>query len=163
MDEVKLTHKDVVARMKKHLQYNRDFQCGVVIAELRTQNSETPDVIGWRTGAGSILIEAKVSRSDFFADERKWFRRHEGLGMGDERYVAAPKGMIKVDELPEKWGLLEIKEGRVYLTRESGRFECDKRRECIMLTSVLRRLQLSTAVFVVSEGRPDEEEKNPPS
>lgn len=46
--------------------------CGVAFREFRTYccNGEQPDVIGFYSG-GSVLIECKASRSDFYADRSK--------------------------------------------------------------------------------------------
>lgn len=75
-------------------------------------NGEIPDAIGWRPythdGCGSTLIEVKVSRSDFLADARKRHRVETHTGMGVYRYYMAPAGLIAVEELPERWGLLEV-------------------------------------------------------
>src|SRR5690348_11434613 len=106
-----ITHKEGVRRMTNWLR--NSMGCTVVMAELHTQNSETPDVIGWRKMANSILIEVKVSRADFFCDKKKSFRRHEETGMGDSRFFAVPRGMIQPHEVPDGWGLLEICEGRI--------------------------------------------------
>lgn len=73
---------------------------------------ECPDVIGWRDGH-SILIECKVSRSDFLADKAKKFRAEPALGMGDARLFLAPPGVIRPADLPEGWGLLIADDGRV--------------------------------------------------
>jgi len=123
----------------------------VVCSELATRNSERPDVIGWIGGAASILIECKVSRGDFFSDGKKWFRRDEGSGMGDRRYVAAPKGLLTPDEMPDGWGLLEVDERCVREAREAQPKKASKRNECVMLMSALRRLEISTAVYVVHD------------
>lgn len=49
--------------------------CRVILHHpFRTLLAEQPDAIGWRDGL-SILVEAKVSRADFFADEKKLWRR----------------------------------------------------------------------------------------
>jgi hypothetical protein len=37
----------------------------VVLYEFSTAADENPDVIGWAPAAGSVLIECKLSRSDF--------------------------------------------------------------------------------------------------
>ena len=70
---------------------------------------EHPDAIGWRRNpfdGGAILVEAKVSRSDFLADARKPHRLEPGQGVGRFRYYLCPEGLIAPDELPERWGLL---------------------------------------------------------
>ena len=140
------SHKDVVRRMAAWLR--NSIGCNVVMAELTTANPETPDVLGFRTGGHSILIEVKVSRADFLADKNKSFRRQMDRGMGDMRYFAAPKGLLKADEMPENWGLLEVEERCVRVRKEPERQEANKRAEVAMLTSAIRRLELSTAVFV---------------
>ncbi len=88
--------------------------CTVVLEELcaATGNGENPDAIGWYTGR-TMLVECKVSRSDFLADRKKPFRANPERGLGLYRYFMAPKGLIKVDELPARRGLLEVNGGRV--------------------------------------------------
>lgn len=72
-------------------------------------NRERVDAILFTSGS-SFLIETKISRSDFLADKKKPFRNDPSLGVGTYRYYACPEGLIKIDELPEKWGLIEIPE-----------------------------------------------------
>jgi hypothetical protein len=59
----------------------------------------------------SFMIETKVTRSDFLSDANKPFRcsKNERLGVGVYRYYACPEGLIGVDELPPKWGLIYVK------------------------------------------------------
>ena len=147
------THKALVRRMASWLKFTK--QNTVVISELSTRNSETPDVIGWIGGAASILIECKVSRADFLADGKKWFRRDQEEDMGDRRYVAAPIGLLCADEMPDGWGLLEVTARQVRETKEALPMKAHKGRECVMLMSALRRLEISTAVYVVSDEGPN--------
>ena len=140
------SHKEAVRRMAAYLR--NSIGCTVVMAELTTANPETPDVLGFRTGGRSILIEVKVSRADFMADKNKSFRRQMERGMGDVRYFAAPKGILKPEDMPDKWGLLEIDGRCVRERKEPEHQEANKRAEVIMLTSAIRRLEISTAVFV---------------
>jgi len=144
-----ITHKAAVRRMAAYLR--NSIGCTVVLAELATANTETPDVLGFRTGGRSILVEVKVSRADFLADKNKCFRRQMERGMGDVRYFAAPKGMLRPDEMPERWGLLEIEDRCVRERKKPEHQEANKRAEVIMLTSAIRRLEISSAVFVRSD------------
>ncbi len=105
------THKQLVRRMAQWFKVRRDS--AIVVTELSTAAGETPDLIVWQSGAVSTLVEVKVSRSDFLADKNKFFRRQEDYGMGDYRYYAAPRGLIKPEELPEGWGLFDVTEYRV--------------------------------------------------
>lgn len=77
-------------------------------------NGENPDVFGVRHGyehdikVGTILLEAKTSRADFLIDKKKPHRVNTHLGVGKWRYYICPEGLIKVDELPPKWGLIYV-------------------------------------------------------
>lgn len=81
--------------------------CGVVLTEPGTYYcSETPDNIGYRGSGITVVVESKTSRSDFFADRKKFFRREPNHGLGMYRYFICPMYMIKVEELPSGWGVL---------------------------------------------------------
>jgi len=77
---------------------------GVVATELTSLGlRERPDVLGFRSSC-SAMIEVKVSRADFLADQRKP-ERHVG-GIGVYRFYLCPEGLIRPEELPLRWGLL---------------------------------------------------------
>lgn len=87
--------------------------CQVAISETQNHVSkEIPDAIGWRamahSGPGSTIVEVKISRADFLADRNKPHRFNPEIGMGAYRYYMAPEGMIAQDELPDRWGLIEV-------------------------------------------------------
>jgi hypothetical protein len=144
-----MTHKQLVKRIANWLKWTH--QNTVVMAELVTAAGETPDVIAWKGAAFSTLVEVKASRSDFMADRIKWFRRDEERGMGNHRYFATPKGLLKPEEIPDGWGLLEVEEHCIREKVEPIHKEANKQNECKMLMSAIRRLEISTAVFVMSE------------
>jgi hypothetical protein len=100
----KLTHAELVEFGAKYL-YGKKYM--VVLKELTTCIPETADVLGFRAGH-SHLIEAKTSRSDFKADAKKSFRVYPHQGVGNLRSYICPTGLIKPEELPEKWGLIYI-------------------------------------------------------
>ena len=74
-------------------------QCSVVLYEFATPADENPDVIGWAPGAGSVLIECKLSRSDFLGDATKTVRRNPRAGMGQRRFYLCPAELIQVKDL----------------------------------------------------------------
>ena len=114
-------------------------KCSIVITELATTGEE-PDAIGWH-GTHSTLVECKVSRSDFLADRSKWFRREEWRGIGVNRYFLTVPGIIRLEELPAKWGLMELTGSRVRVLRKSEHFEeTNHRHEIGILLSTLRRI-----------------------
>jgi hypothetical protein len=130
-----ISHSALVLVAAKWLQNKH----AVVITELATTGEE-PDAIGWR-GTHSTLVECKISRADFAADKVKMFRREPWYGIGQHRYFLTTPGMIQVEELPEKWGLLELTAARVRMIRESEHFgEVNHRHEIGILLSTLRRV-----------------------
>ncbi len=135
--------------------------CTVVVTELGTQNNENPDVIGFKYAGHSTLIEVKVSRSDFLSDRSKRFRREMELGMGDLRYFAAPKGLLKAEEMPESWGLLEIEDRCVRVRKEAVHQTANKKAEVVVLMSALRRVEIATAVYVRTEDEPRQVQTEP--
>ena len=50
-----------------------------------------------------------MSRSDFHRDKKKHFRRNPWQGMGQERWYLTPAGLLKPSDLPEDWGLAEVR------------------------------------------------------
>lgn len=145
MTEKRMTHKESVRRISNWLRNSKGHS--VVMAELVASVEEHPDVIGWKYGY-STLIECKVSRSDFFADKEKTFRQCEERGMGNVRYFAAPHGVLQPQDIPDGWGLLEIRDHQVRELKQPEPKTANKTNEVIMLTSAIRRLEISSCVFV---------------
>lgn len=160
MAEYNPTHDQLVERAEKWL---NSVGCKVVIRDpFRSYNKEQPDAIGWRSGV-SILVECKVTRWDFLADKYKSFRCRPDEGMGDWRVYFAPKGIIKPDEIGDKWSLVEVTEkkcfrvaglpkGNVWTPAPIKR--SNKRAETIMLVSALRRLQIRGYLPEIYDGLP---------
>jgi len=120
--------------------------CAVVITEISasTYGGEQPDVLGF-SGKKSILIECKTSRSDFNADKNKVFRNPElsNMALGNQRWYLAPHGVIPVDKVPEKWGLLEWLGGlNVVVIKKPEIQERNRDSEIMILLSVMRRLNI---------------------
>lgn len=136
-----MNHNDLIKRGFLWLKNTKG--CSVVVSEL-VSASEVPDVVGWH-GWASILIEAKVSLSDFRADQEKSFRRHQERGMGAYRYYIVPEDIADAVEskLPEKWGLLVCKKRGIRVVRKSEGFETNLHNELGMLISLVRRISAS--------------------
>src|SRR5581483_6986705 len=101
-----MTHQKLVQRAVMWLRRNG---CGVVLSEQSCASGETPDAIGWKRGCHSVMVECKISRSDFLVDRQKPFRIRGEKGMGCERFYLTPAFLIAAHELPSGWGLLEIR------------------------------------------------------
>lgn len=141
------THKEAVKRIAAWLGGTK--RMAVVMAErVVAASTETPDAVAWSGRGESILVEVKVSRSDFHADKNKIFRRDEELGVGTQRYFAAPAGVLAAEDMPPGWGLLAIHQ---YQVREVVKPEikpANRVAEVQMLVSAIRRLELAATVFV---------------
>ena len=125
-------------------------QCSVVLYEFSTAADENPDVIGW--ASGSVLIECKLSGSDFLRDAAKTVRRNPRAGMGQRRYYLCPSDVIQVKDLPPKWGLLWAIKGQVIVKREArGHPERNLTAEIQFLSSMLRRAQIRIGSRPLSE------------
>lgn len=103
---------EVGARFLKRPESANGHGCHFTIVEAACYG-ENPDVFGVRhglnrNGMGTFLLEAKTSRSDFLVDKNKPHRLNPAQGMGKYRYYICPTGLIKPEELPEKWGLIYV-------------------------------------------------------
>lgn len=105
-----MTHKDLV-----HLSHRwvlKNTFCGVAFKDLYSYstNGERPDVIGFGGWGKSVLIEVKITKNDFYKDRNKKFRIEPETGMGTFRFYCCPENVIRVEDLPQNWGLIyEIK------------------------------------------------------
>lgn len=112
---------------------------------------EIPDAMGWSwswKNPGSIVVECKVSRSDWLRDKHKTCCRKRsdrfGIGkMGDYRYFMVPRGLIAFDDVKDHFpdhGLIEVFGGRCKITKESAhRLDANKHAESYLLAKYLRR------------------------
>jgi hypothetical protein len=127
-------------------------QCSVVLYEFAAAANENPDVIGWAPGVDSVLIECKLTRSDFLRDATKAVRRNPRTGMGQRRYYLCPADVIQVKDLPPKWGLLWAANRQVVVEREArGHPERNLGAEVRFLSSMLRRAQIRIGARPLSE------------
>lgn len=105
-----MTHKELVNGAKEWLLSAK--QCNPVFTERGSARiREMPDAIGW--GAhGSIVVECKVSKSDFMVDAKKSFRMKPELGMGKFRFMLMPQELyasLKGHDF-RGWGVLTVKD-----------------------------------------------------
>jgi hypothetical protein len=136
--------------LKKHTNNVVIPNCPLVITELHAMgtNGEIPDVLGFNY-CNSVMIEVKVSRSDFLIDKKKPHRKY---GTGQFKYYCCPKDLISEDEIPSGWGLL-------YAVRDKGRIKISTIKlatqtptnleaERSILLSIIRRKNDSVKEFI---------------
>jgi hypothetical protein len=141
-DEAK--HAQVIARAVEWLR--RRYKCGIILSEQYCATGEVPDVIAWKGHCRSVLVECKVSRADFLADAGKPFRQEPEDGMGSQRFYMAPAGVIRAEELPKHWGLLELCGREVRMLVKPGRVDLRSAvglmKEMNLLLASLRRVEV---------------------
>jgi hypothetical protein len=131
------------------------YRCGVILSEQYCVTGEVPDVIAWKGFCKSVLVECKVSRTDFLADSDKPFRRHPEEGMGSQRFYLAPAGVIRREELPKHWGLLEVQGREARMAVKPGRVDLRSpaalMKEMNLLLASLRRVELRIEPQTITE------------
>ena len=140
---VRVTHdelSELVAKwLKRHSQNMLIPNCATVAVDMKTLEQEKPDVIGWN-GCSSTMIEVKVGRGDFLKDFKKPFRQICEKGVGEFRYYCCPSGLIRENELPDKWGLLYLnEENNIEIIKVAEIQKANLKAERNMLISLLRR------------------------
>jgi hypothetical protein len=137
-----MTHAQLV---EKAVRWLRSYRCGVVLSEQACVSGEMPDAIGWKRACHSVLVECKVTRADFLADRGKPFRLKPEQGVGCERFYFVPAGLLRREELPEGWGLLEYSRGKIetkYPSAKNLRSATGFQYEMNLLLASLRRVEV---------------------
>ena len=88
----------------------------VIIEELRVgtgaghNNEQRIDVfiISQNIKHVKIVLEIKISRSDFLHEIKQPLKRRSGLRLSNLFYFYVPKGLVKPEEIPPECGLLEF-------------------------------------------------------
>jgi hypothetical protein len=146
-------HAQLVARAAEWLRCK--YGCGIILSEQYCASGEVPDVIGWKGLCQSVLVECKVSRSDFLADANKPFRLRPEEGLGSKRFYMAPAGIVSPEEVPKYWGLLECKGREVVMTVKPGRQDlrtmAGLMKEMNLLLASLRRVEVRIEPQTITE------------
>ena len=127
-----------------------------VTVEMRSVAGEVPDIYGC-CGFSSICIEVKTTHGDFVKDKNKYSRIHSERGCGNYRYYLCLKGVISIDELPDKWGLMEYnaENKSIEIIKEAQEIDCSFRSDLIMMCSIMRRMKIKPQIFDFSNKNND--------
>jgi len=139
-----VTHALLVERAVEWLR--TQYRCGIVLSEQACASGEVPDAIGWKGKNRSVVVECKVSRADFLADRNKPWRLEPEIALGCERLYMAPAGVIRPEEIPQYWGLLECAGRRTVLvvkpSRKDLRSPVGLMNEMNLVLASLRRVEI---------------------
>jgi hypothetical protein len=133
-----MTHSALVELAVRWLRTT--YHCGIILSEQACCTGEVPDVIGWKGRCRSVMVECKVSRTDFLADRGKPWRLNPQGALGCERFYMAPAGLIAGAELPPGWGLLEVRNRKVGIA-----VACKKRKSLRTAEGLLNEMNLLLA------------------
>lgn len=113
-------HDQLVQEARRYLVDT--LSCGFAFAEMHADAGEVPDAIGWKNASSTVLIECKTNRSDFHSGLKKPHRQNPSVGVGLFRLYMAPTGLLEPEDLPPKWGLIEVDvyDGQLRSIRKHG-------------------------------------------
>lgn len=138
-----MTHAQLVA---KAVEWLRRYGCGIVLSEQACVSGEVPDAIGWKGACRSIVVECKLSRADFLAERAKPFRQSPETGLGCERWYLTPARLLSATDLPQCWGLLESRAGKLQVVVKASRHDQRTSKgllyEMNLLLASLRRVEV---------------------
>lgn len=90
-------------------------------------------------------IEIKISRSDWLRELKQPAKAEAFAQFCDYWYVIAPKGLIKVDEVPLAWGLMEVTKRGIAIAKSATLTNNGDRIDRSFLATLLKRAQEQSA------------------
>lgn len=112
-----LSDEQVTSKIKLSMKRKYSAPEWVLVFELADPDGRRADAIAVNTFPSRnfkvLGFEFKASRSDWLAEKREGAKADYFVRAVDEWYVVAGRrGIVKEKELPEGWGLLELKDNR---------------------------------------------------
>ncbi len=136
-----MTHDELIQRGAKWLKnnYQSKYRFPIILTDYHCFSAERPDIIGF-ANSSSIVIECKISLSDFKADLKKPHRQYVNK-LGQMRCYLCPVGLIPKEIIPEGWGLLYAHDRKITIEIEPPWHTEDGIRwaEYHILYSIIRR------------------------
>ena len=147
-----MTHKDLVNHSMK---IARKLGFPLVLPEMKAalRTNEIPDIIAFRGGGETLLIECKTSRADYLADRNKPFRQNPETGVGLYRILISTENVVHND-LYKNWEHIILDEkgniktstlpncGNMTLSSKAHKFQNrNQTGELALLYSYARRLK----------------------
>jgi hypothetical protein len=143
-------HSALVDRAVRWLRNTQ--RCSIALAECGAGFGEIPDAIGWLPRGQSVVVECKTTVGDFYADRGKPSRRVDSLAIGQYRWFFTPGGLLKLDLIPEPWGLVELKSDRCYVRKKPTPVATNHTLETAILVAELNRVTGGWRKLVSKQG-----------
>ncbi len=131
--EDELSDSEVTSKTKLSVKRRFDFPMWVMVFEFENRHGKRADCLALNTSASRnfklIGFEFKASRNDWLAEKKHPEKSDYFVELCDEWYVVAGRrNIVKESELPDGWGLLELKpSGRLYKLVDSDLNEMQNR------------------------------------
>lgn len=118
-----LSDEEATAKAKLSLRRRYGGSAWTLVFEFTGPNGRRADAFAVsRTKSNNFQIvafEIKASRSDWLSEKKDPKKQEHFVGIADEFYVvAARKGIVNESEVPDGWGLLELKPNSERLYKE---------------------------------------------
>lgn len=146
-------HYDLCVRGAKWLRSRKNVEhCEgrwkYVAVEMCVCACENPDIWAFN-GWSTIVVEVKVSRSDYLNDAKKpWHQPGmEECLAGNYRYYLTPKGLLTKEDLPEGVGLLEWDGKKIGRTIAAKRHSVSNHADMLIMASLLRREEFKEGIY----------------
>ncbi len=137
-----MTHDELIKRGINWLKNNQlsGMRTPIILPEYRCYANSIPDVLGLNH-VRTIVIECKISRPDYLADQCKG-HRHYHFQLGNLRYYLCPAGLLNTNEINGGWGLLYCHPHKITIEKKSDEFSKEQTRpqEYQVMYSIIRRL-----------------------
>lgn len=131
--EEQLDDSEVTSKIKLSIKRRFDFPTWVTVFEFTNRDGKRADCLAFncRPSRNFPLVgfEFKASRSDWLSEKKDHEKADLFVQFCDEWYVVAGRrGIVKEEELPDGWGLLELKpSGQLWKLVESDLGEMQSR------------------------------------
>lgn len=124
-DEDELTDAEATSKIKLSVKRRFDYPTWLLAFEFQNRDGRRADAIAMSTVASRnfpiVGFEFKASRADWLEEKKNHEKADRFVQLCDEWYVVAGRrGIVEEEELPDGWGLLELKpSSRLYKIVES--------------------------------------------
>lgn len=129
-DEDELSDGEVTSKIKLSVKRRFDYPTWIMVFEFQNREGRRADCLALNTMPSRnhklVGYEFKASRNDWLQEKKEHDKADFFVQLCDEWYVVAGRrGIVEEEELPEGWGLLELKpSGSLWKLVESDLPDC---------------------------------------
>lgn len=149
-----MTAKDIKGFLRAHHevdQHRPGQEPWILVEEFMPFDRFRIDVLAvstWRSqGYRAVAYEIKINRGDYLSERRSPQKLHDALKIATQFYYATPPGLLRLNEVPETFGLMEFnKIGRATVIRAAAEIEPDLNTDAQYIARLARKYARDTLV-----------------